>query len=211
MVIPARSEQAAQQAASSLKAGGDPAVVARAAGAQPVAFSDRTKATVPDPAVANQAFTLQVGETSQPVHGSLGWAVIKMLSITPGKGKPLRGSQASRSPRLCSGREVSAKIDDLVEKYQGLREKGVSMADAAKQLDLPMQTFPPFTKEGMGPNKQPYTGPNGQPFSLPKPMIDSLFALPKGSESSEPEEAGAAADSTTRSMSTTFSRRRCRR
>ncbi len=189
ILIPAHTQQAAAQAASSLKAGGDPAIVARAAGVQPVAFDSRTKATVPDEAVATQAFTLQVGEVSQPVHGGLGWAVIKMLSITPGKEVTFEEAKPKLTDALLKP-EVSAKIDDLVEKYQSLREKGVSMADAAKQLGLPTQTFPPFTKEGRGPNNQPYTGPNGQPFTLPKPMIDSLFALPKGGESSEPEEAG---------------------
>ena len=189
VVIPARTQQAAQQAASSMKAGGDPAVVARAAGVQPVSFDKQPKAAVPDPAVANQAFTLQVGEVSQPVHGSLGWSVIKMLSITPGKEVSFEEAKPKLADQLLKPL-VSAKIDDLMEKYQDMRGKGVSMADAAKQLGVPMQTFPPFTKEGLGPTKKPYTGPNGQPFTLPKQMLDELYKLPKGGESAEPEEAG---------------------
>jgi peptidyl-prolyl cis-trans isomerase D len=191
VIIPARTEQAAAQAASSLKAGGDPAVVARAAGVQPVAFDNRPKASLPDAAVANQAFTLQIGEVSQPVHGTLGaWTVIKMLSITPGKDVSFEEAKPKLADALMKPL-VAAKIDDLVEKYQDMREKGVSMADAAKQLGVPLQTFPPLTKEGTGPNKQPYTGPNGQPVIFPKQMLDALYKLPKGGESPEPEEGGA--------------------
>ncbi|HWE46058.1 MAG TPA: peptidyl-prolyl cis-trans isomerase [Caulobacteraceae bacterium] len=189
VVIPAKTQQAAAQVASSLKAGGDPNIVARTAGVNPVSFDNKPKATVPDEAVAAQAFSMQVGEVSPPVHGALGWAVIKVNSITPGKTVSFEEAKPKLQDQLVKP-QVTAKIDDLVDQYQRLREKGVSMADAAKQLGLPMQTFPPFTKEGRGPNGQPYTGPNGQPFTLPKPMLDALFSKPKGSESSEPEDAG---------------------
>jgi peptidyl-prolyl cis-trans isomerase D len=189
VVVPAKTQQAAAQIASSLKAGTDPATVAKSNGVQPISFDGKPKSAVPDPAVAAQAFAMQAGEVSAPVKGQLGWAVIKLSGITPGhevtfeQARPALEADARK-------RAAAAKVDDLVQKYQDLRDKGVNMADAAKQLGLPMQTFPPFTKEGAGPNGRPYMGPGGQPFTLPKAMLDSLFSLPKGGESSEVDEAG---------------------
>ena len=131
---------------------------------------------------------MQTGDVSQPVHGSLGWAVIKMGQITPGhavtyeEAKPQLEADARK-------RLAGEKIDDLVQKYQELRDKGVSMADAAKQLGLPMQTFPPFTKEGTGPNGQPYADQRPARSRRPRPCSTACSTLPKGGES-DVEDAG---------------------
>jgi peptidyl-prolyl cis-trans isomerase D len=187
VVIAAKSQQAAAAASSQLKAGGDPSVVARSVGAQAVSFDGKPKAAVPDPAVANQAFTMQTGDVSAPVKGALGWAVVKMGAITPGHAVSYEEAKPKLEEEL-KEKEASAKVEDLVEQYQNLRNKGVSMLDAAKQLNLPVQNFPPFTKEGVGPNGQPYMV-NGQPFNPPKALLTTLYSLPKGGES-DVEDAG---------------------
>ncbi len=187
VVIPTKTPAAAAAIVSSLKAGTDPQSVAKTAGSRPIAFDNKPKSAVPDEAVANQAFSMQSGEVSQPVRGTLGLQVIKLISVTPGHAVSFEEAKPALEGQL-KQKLAAEKIDELVEKYQGLRDKGVSMADAAKQLGLPMQSFPPFTKEGYGANGQPYMQ-NGQPFAPPKPLLDSLFSHTKGGES-DVEDAG---------------------
>jgi peptidyl-prolyl cis-trans isomerase D len=188
--LPASDAGAAAAIAQALKSGADPAAVAKSRNIKPIYYQDRPKSAVPDAAVANAAFTLKAGEVSAPIQGAFGWAVVKVDSITPGHEVTFEEARAGIEAKLRE-KLAEAKADELVQKYQDLRDKGVSMADAAKQIGLTPLHYPPITKTGLGPNGQPIRTATGQPFQFPKPVLDALYSLPKGGESETPQETGS--------------------
>jgi peptidyl-prolyl cis-trans isomerase D len=187
--IPAPDAQTAAAIAQALKAGGDPSTVAKSRKLSPIVYQDKPKSAVADPAVAAAAFSLKPGEVSAPIHGSFGWAVVKIDSITPGHAVSLEEAKPQIEAQLRQ-KLAEAKTDELVQKFQDLRDKGVSMLDAARQLGLEVKTLPPLTKDGLAPNGQPLRTATGQPFMFPKSVLQSLYSLPKGGESPSPEETG---------------------
>jgi peptidyl-prolyl cis-trans isomerase D len=189
VLLAARDPQSAAGIASALKAGGDPASVAKAAKAQLISVDEKPKSAVPDEAVAAAAFAMKPGDVSQPIRGSLGWAVIKLSLVTPGHETTFEEARPQLE-QTARQKLASAKVEDLVEKYQALRDKGVSMADAAKQLELKVETLPPFGQDGNGPGGQPYHTPDGRPVVMPKPLIEALFSHPKGGDTDVEETGG---------------------
>jgi peptidyl-prolyl cis-trans isomerase D len=172
--IPAPSQAVAQRVADALRAGQDPDAVAKAAKLQPIDYTDKPQSAVPDAQVAAAAFSLKPGESSGPINGRLGWAVVKVASVTPGKQVSFEEARGAIEQEL-RRRAAIEKVETLVQQYDDLRGKGTTLADAAGQVGLSTKTYGPISKDGRG--------PDGQQVNMPKPVLDSLFSLPKGGES----------------------------
>lgn len=187
--VPAPDGPTAQTIAQAIRGGADPVAVAKAHNIKPIPYVEKPKSAVPDPALAAAAFSLKAGDTSAPVQGAFGWSVVKVTSITPGHERTFDEAKGDIEAKL-KEKLAEAKVDDLVQRYQDLRDKNVSVEDAAKQLGMTPLHYPAITRTGTLANGQPIRMPNGQPFVFPKPVLDALYSLPKGGQSESPQETG---------------------
>ncbi len=112
------------------------------------------KTGILDPAVADAAFALPVGEISQPVQGRFGVALVKVDKIEPGA----EADYAKVAPEI--KREIGAerarsKVAELRDKMEDERGGGASVVDAAQKLGLTAVTIDAVDRSGRGPNGQP--------------------------------------------------------
>lgn len=93
---------------------------AQQAGGSAVALDEATNTQFPDAALANAVFAATADTVTAPVHGSLGWFVVKVVKIIPGATKPLEAVKADLTKRILDRRgadlmyERTSKIDDLL-------------------------------------------------------------------------------------------------
>jgi peptidyl-prolyl cis-trans isomerase D len=178
--IPARTAQAAADAARRLRAGEDPAAVARALGVEPVRYNDAPRSAITDRRVAEAAFALQPGQVSNPIQGELSLAVVKLLGVTPGR---LVGIEEIRPQIEAELRAEAAgeRVYELVQKYEEARESGASMVDAARTVGVPALSLAPVTQDGRD--------QRGQPVPLEPQVLRAAFDLSQGGESDVEELA----------------------
>lgn len=172
VTLTAPNAQAAQGIVRRLRAGEDPAAVARSLNIEPVTYSDQPRSAVADSRVAAAAFGLQSGAVSDPVQGDLGLVVIKLTEVTAGQQAQLADHRAEieEAIRLEKAR---ARVSELVERFVQLREGGASLTDAAEQAGGEVIIIPPFTEQGaLG---------NGQ--SLPPTIAETAWATAEGADS----------------------------
>jgi peptidyl-prolyl cis-trans isomerase D len=179
--IPVKDAAAATNAANRLRAGEDPAAVAKALGVQPVTYADAPKTSVSDRAVADAAFAMKEGEIRAPVQGSLGLAVVKITKVTPGQTPTLDQVRPQIEAKVRQD-AATEKVYEQVQKYEEARNKGSNLAEAAKAAGAVTIPLPvPITAQG--------TAPGGQPLGLPVEFVKTAFDLPQGGES-EVKDAG---------------------
>lgn len=172
--ITAKDARAAAEISAKLRAGGDPAAVARAAGATLIPYSMTPKTGIADPVVAAVAFGLKAGDVSDPIQGALGSAVVKVLGVTPGKPATL----ADARPKIEAEVKKTAAQDRIfaqAQKYEDARTKGATLAAAAQAVGVPVAPLPPVTAQG--------ADAKNQPTGLPPKVLEAAFKLPRGGES----------------------------
>ena len=180
--IPIRNPQQAQRAIAALRQGADPAAVARSLGVEAITFTDKTQSAVPDAAVAQAAFSLQAGQVSNLIRGRLGPAVVKVVSVAPGREVSFEEARPDIERALREER-AGELIYEQVSQFEAAREKGAAILDAGRQVGARIFTIPvPVTEQGIA--------INGQPTGWPPAVLAAAFALPKGGESASAEEVG---------------------
>jgi peptidyl-prolyl cis-trans isomerase D len=174
--ISAKDAAQALDVSTKLKAGGDPAAVAKAAGLQqPLVYTDVPKSGVADSKVGEAAFQLPAGGVSNPIQGNLGWAVIKVAQVTPAKIVTFEEAKPSIEAEVKS--EAAAnKAYELVQKYEAAHDKGSNLTESAKVAGVMPQTFAPATASGMDADGAPIPG-------LTPRMLKEAAALAQGGES----------------------------
>ena len=174
VTLTAANAQAAEGIVRRLRAGEDPAAVARALNIEPVTYDDQPRSAVADGGVAQAAFSLQSGAVSDPVQGDLGLVVIKVTDITAGEEATLEDHRATieESLRLEAAR---VRVSELVEQFVELRQGGMDLREAAEQAGGEVLVLPPFTQEG--------ALPNGQPMGAPPIIYETAYATAEGSDS----------------------------
>jgi peptidyl-prolyl cis-trans isomerase D len=172
--IPVRTPAEAQQVAAKLSAGEDPAAAARAIGAQMIPYTDAQKSAVPDPKIGEAAFSMQAGQTSGPIAGALGPAVIKITKITPGKAATFEEARPEIEGRL---RDIAAqeKVFADAGKYGDAHDTGANLHDAAKAVGAHVYTLGPLTADG----RDQY---GRQTVGLTERMLKDAFATPQGGD-----------------------------
>jgi peptidyl-prolyl cis-trans isomerase D len=89
-------------------------------GGSGVELDDATNAEFPDAALAKAVFADAQNAVSDPVHGTLGWFVVKVVKISPGAARPLDQVKGELTKRILAGRATDLmydhanKIDDLL-------------------------------------------------------------------------------------------------
>lgn len=179
--VPAKDAASAQAVLAKLKAGVAPDVAAKSIGVQPIVYTDAAKAAIADPKVADAAFALAAGQISSPIQGGLGYAVVKLISITPAKTATLDQVRPDLEAQVRAD-AAAQKIYDQVQKYDDSHSGGASMADAAKAAGGTPVSIGPLTAQGLDMAGHPVPG-------LSAKLLKDAFALAPGAESDMEEEA----------------------
>ncbi|HEY1931791.1 MAG TPA: SurA N-terminal domain-containing protein [Acetobacteraceae bacterium] len=93
---------------------------AQQAGGSGVELDDAANAEFPDAALAKAVFSDAQDAVSDPVHGTLGWFVVKVAKISPGAARPLDQVKGELTKRILTERATDLmydranKIDDLL-------------------------------------------------------------------------------------------------
>jgi peptidyl-prolyl cis-trans isomerase D len=115
------------------------------------------KSGIIDPAIAEAAFSLPSGETSQPVPGRFGVALVKIGTIEPGA-EPSYESVAANLKKDIATERARAKVSELYNKMEDERGGGAGVIEAAQKLGLTAVTIDAVDRSGRLPNGQPVTG-----------------------------------------------------
>jgi peptidyl-prolyl cis-trans isomerase D len=108
------------------------------------------KTAVVDRAVADAAFALKTGDVSAPVQGRFGIAIVKAVSIEPGKTKSFDEVSADLKREIATERAKHDLIN-VQEKIEDERLGGATLADAARKFNLKPRTIE-ADHTGIGPD-----------------------------------------------------------
>jgi peptidyl-prolyl cis-trans isomerase D len=122
-----------------------------------------TKADILDPAIAEAAFALKEGETSKPVTGRFGTAIVRVLKIEPGRTTPFAEVEGQLKQDLALERARTA-VNDRRDKVEDELAAGLRLDEVAQKLNTPAKIVEAVDRSGRG--------PDGQVIAIP--------GLPKG-------------------------------
>lgn len=168
------TKEAADKIAADLRAGKNPATVAKANNIQLGDYKATPQAAVGDPAVGAAVFALAADQVSAPIRGRLGFTVAKVAAIQAGQAVSLESARAAVVQEL-QAEAVKAATYAKVEQFEKARQEGKNLADAATAAKARVIQLPPFTEQGQL--------PDGQPMNAPRQVLESAYALSKGGES----------------------------
>ena len=168
------TKDAADKIAADLRAGKNPAEVAKANNIQLGDYKATPQAAVGDPAVGAAVFALAADQVSAPIQGRLGFTVAKVAAIQAGQAVSLETARAAVVQEL-QAEAVKAATYAKVEQFEKARQEGKNLADAATAAKARVIQLPPFTEQGQL--------PDGQPMNAPRQVLESAYALSKGGES----------------------------
>ncbi|HEX5776865.1 MAG TPA: peptidyl-prolyl cis-trans isomerase [Caulobacteraceae bacterium] len=178
--IPAKDAATAARVAQALNAGGDIAAAAKAAGSEPLVYADKPRTAIVDRRVAEAAFSLPEGAVSPPIQGELGYAVVKVMKVTPGKAVSFAEVRPAIEAELRAD-AAGEKVYEQTQIYEDAHTAGATLAEAAAKAGAQTLTVGPVTAQGQ--NMQ------GQPSGVPEQILKAAFDLPAGGES-DIEEGG---------------------
>lgn len=173
--VPARDQAAAQRIVQRLRAGEDPAAVARDLGVEPVRYDDRPRTSIADRVVAEAAFALDEGQVSDPIQGGLGLAVVKVLKVTPGRSPTLADVRPLIEAELRRD-AATEKVYERTQAYEQAHLGGASLSEAAETAGAVVVTLPAVSEDGRGQDGGPVEGISPQ-------MVQTAFQLAEGAES----------------------------
>ncbi|QKV18119.1 peptidylprolyl isomerase [Oricola thermophila] len=113
------------------------------------------KADLPDPAVAEAAFSLgSPGEVSNLIEGAFGKVIVRVTAINPARVQPFEevSEDIRRELALVEANDVLLDIHDA---YEDARAGGATMQEAAEGQKLQMQTIEAVDEQGMSPSGEP--------------------------------------------------------
>jgi peptidyl-prolyl cis-trans isomerase D len=178
--IPAKDPAAAQQIGQRLAKGEAPAAVAKAVGVELLTYENKPKTAIADRKVAEAAFRMLPGQMA-PVPGDLGLAVVKVVSVTPGRAVTLEEVRPALEAEIRKD-AAAEKVYALTQAYDDAHQGGSNLAESAQKAGVPAVTIGPLTKTGRDQQGQPVEGLNQK-------LVETAFNLPAGGES-EVEDAG---------------------
>ncbi len=109
------------------------------------------KADIIDPAVADAAFALKSGETSEPIKGRFGTVLVQVGKIEPGTQKTYE-EVAPKIKRELAENRAKTEMGNLRDKFEDERAAGSTLAEAAKKLGLKSRTIDAVDRSGRAPD-----------------------------------------------------------
>ena len=174
--ITAKDQATADSVAARLTKGEDAEQVAKAVGAQAIVYEDKAKAGVPDPKVATVAFSMTVGQVSGAIKGDLGYSVVKLMGISPGK----VADMATMRPKLeAAARQQAAekKISVDADKFSTVHGTGADLAKSAAAVGAAVISTPAIVAQGVNPDD------NKPAEGISPKLLQIAFKQAAGSES----------------------------
>lgn len=178
--IPAKDPATAAKVVKSLADGADPALVAKTAGVEAITYANKPQSAIPDKKVAVAAFITPTGQVAT-VKGDLGLAVLKVLSVTPGRAVTLDEVKPALEAEIRKD-QASEKVYALTQAYDDAHQGGANLAAAAAKAGVPTTSIGPVSQGGRDLTGQPVQGLNQK-------LVEVAWTLPAGGES-EVEDAG---------------------
>jgi len=112
------------------------------------------KREILDPAIADAAFALATGKTSQPVSGRFVIVLLRVKRVEPGGEQPLSAVSATLKSEIARER-ARRDILDLHDKIEDERAGGATLAEVAKKLGLKATTIDAVDRSGRKPDGTP--------------------------------------------------------
>ncbi len=178
--VPAKDAASADKIAQRLTKGEDPSAVAKSVGVETISYAAKPQAAIPDKKLGAAAFQLPAGQVVA-VKGDLGLAVIKVISVTPGRSVTLDEVRPALEAEIRKD-AAAEKVYALTQAYEDAQKGGASLQAAAAKAGVPARTIGPLSQGGRDQQGQPIPG-------LTQKLVQTAWSLPAGGES-EVEEAG---------------------
>ena len=99
------------------------------------------------PDLADPVFQLSLGGISAPIKSSLGWHVMQVVAITPGKTKSFDEVKAEVKEALALQKAIDA-IFDISNRFEDELAGGASLAEAASRLGLKVEKLGALDRAG---------------------------------------------------------------
>ena len=108
---------------------------AQGAQATAVELPDATRAELPSSELADAAFATGADTVAPPVHGALGWYVVKVTRVTPASAQSFEQARDAVRARVVASK-ASDRIDTSAGKVDDLLAGGTAIADLPTDLGL---------------------------------------------------------------------------
>ena len=172
------NREAADAASARLADGGatfDDLIVELGANADAITVRDATLMTYPDPTVAEAAFALPDGGTSEVQDGRFGSVILRARNVRPAATRPF-DEVADELRAQIAAREAGDLVFDVSDGYEDARAGGATLEEAATSQNLPVATLGPVDAQGLG--------PDGTPVELPAgiDLLGAAFEAEPGAE-----------------------------
>ncbi len=147
IVFPTEAE--ANEASAKIKAGAtfDEIAKSRNLGAADLDIGEVTKQGAFDPAIAEAAFALPQDGVSAPVKGAFGYALVRVVSITPGGVKPFAEVEGEIKQGIAAARAADS-VQALHDKIEDAKASGKTVAEAAKSVGLEARAYAGVDRQG---------------------------------------------------------------
>jgi peptidyl-prolyl cis-trans isomerase D len=129
-----------------------------------------------DPAVADAAFSIAIGEVSKPVKGRFGTVFLRVSKIEPGKQPTFEEIAQPLRQDLALSRARNA-ILDRHDKIEDERAAGSHLAEVAEKVGLKAITIDAVDRSGRGPDGKPIENVPGL-----RQLLDEAFVTDVGVE-----------------------------
>ncbi|RAU22406.1 parvulin peptidyl-prolyl isomerase [Paramagnetospirillum kuznetsovii] len=170
------SQSAVAKAADMVTAGQGLDAIAKALDSQIIDLGSVEKRDLPD-GLAEAVYRLPAGATSQPIKTELGWHVVKVDQIQPGRLRPWTEVKGQLEQDLRRERALDG-LSELANKVEDALGGGASLEEAAQRFNLKLTKFPVVDAQGRGINGKPVA-------DLPKSdqFLDVAFHTDQSTES----------------------------
>lgn len=172
--IPVKDQAAAQGAIARLTRGEQPAAVAKSLGVDAIVYDSRPLTAVSDRKVGQAAFRMAAGQAAA-VQGDLGLAVVKVVSITPGREVTLEEARPMLEAEIRKD-QVAEKVYAQGQAFDDAIKAGGDFASAAAKAGVRVVQLGPITAQGVNLQGQQLQG-------MPPQVLETAFGLPAGGES----------------------------
>ena len=144
-------QAAADAAAEKLANGASFEEIAQEAGRNPADLSLGlvTRDGLPDPALADAAFSLESGATSGVVDGRFGPTILRVDEIQPASVQPLEevAPQIRRDLAIANAADT---LNSAYDAYEDARAGGATFQEAAERAGIPVKTYEGVDAQGRG-------------------------------------------------------------
>ena len=149
-------------------------------GLPPVNLGQVRRSEIALPALAEAAFTMAANSLSDPIESILGWHLVEVSNIVPGRTTPLSEASSSIRDELAREQSVDRIFDVLNDVEDGLAG-GATLEEIARDSNLETSKIDSVARNGLTPSGTPLDNPAITPevlarlFGLEEPGISEVI------------------------------------